>query len=68
VKWRGFDNSYNEWLSSGKLADSRELVDEYHRRQGLERVKCGMTRKERETRDSKARKIKKVTLRVGVGG
>jgi len=49
VKWRGFDDFYNEWLSGGKLADSRELVDEYHRRQGLARVKWGMTRKERET-------------------
>jgi len=68
VKWRGFDNSHNEWLSGGKLGHSRELVEEYHRRHGLARVKWGMTRKERETRDSKARKIKKVTLWVGVGG
>jgi len=68
VKSRGFDNSHNEWLSGEKLGHSRELVDEYYRRHGLARVKWGMTRKERETRDSKVRKIKKVTLRVEVGG
>ena len=37
VKWRGFDDSHNEWLSGRKLAHSRELVDEYHKRHGLAR-------------------------------
>ena len=68
VRWRGFDDSHNEWLSSGKLAHSKELVDRYHDRHGLERMKWSMTRKERAERDSRARKVKRVVLRVGVGG
>jgi len=46
--------------------NSKELVDEYHKRHGLAKVKWSATRKEREARDSRARKIKKVILWVGV--
>lgn len=41
VKWRGFEVEDGDWLSNKELKDCKQLVDEYHKKKGLEPLNWG---------------------------
>ena len=64
VRWKGFREDDDEWLSAKELKACRETVDLYHRKVGLAPVQWQYTLKELK---DKYGKVKRIILRVNKG-
>lgn len=64
VRWKGFGEEEDEWLSLKKLKHAKTLLDEYHREHRLQPLEWEYTKKELDDLKAKFGRVKKITLRV----
>lgn len=57
VRWKGFGEEEDAWLSQESLKNAKKIVEDYHEEHGLNKPIWKLTKKEREERYGKVKRI-----------